>query len=137
MSKSQRTKGAVFEREVCDIFTSALNPPAPFQRNIGQSRDGGNDIDIGPLIVECKRRATLGTVYAWLQQATDAATVRPDPRSATQFAPYRRTLADGTPMVPVVVARQDGDTAPIVILRLNDFLALTRDELLAHFEGGE
>lgn len=136
MSKSQRTKGAAFEREICDVFTSALNPPTPFKRNIGQARDGGNDIDVGPLLIECKRRKTLGTVYAWLQQAVDATFVRPDPRSSTRFAPYRRTVSadDPTPMIPVVVARQDGDTAPIVILKLTDFIALTRDELMAHFD---
>jgi hypothetical protein len=125
MGKMQRNKGSQFEREVCDLFTSALNPDEPFKRNIGQARDGGNDIDVGPLVVECKRRKTLGTVYGWLQQAIEAVRGRALQR-------YPKTDNHFTPMIPIVVARQDGDTAPIVILRLSDFLILTRDELRAH-----
>lgn len=129
MSKSQRTKGAVFERDVCAIFSSALGQE--FKRNIGQARDGGNDIDIGPLIVECKRRKTLGTVYKWLQQAIDAAKGRTyTHRNAGEG--WAVTQDPDTPMIPIVVARQDADTAPLVILRLNDFIKLTRDELAAH-----
>jgi len=130
MGKMQRNKGSQFEREVCDLFTSALNPDEPFKRNIGQARDGGNDIDVGPLVVECKRRKTLGTVYGWLQQAIEAVRGRTYDRHAG--AGYPPTSFLESPMIPIVVARQDGDTAPIVILRLSDFLILTRDELRAH-----
>lgn len=118
MSKSQRTKGAVFEREVCDVFTAALNPPQPFKRNIGQARDGGYDIPIGPLGVECKRRKTLGTVYAWLEQAVKACK-----------GEYVEHENGPQPRIPIVVARQDADTSPIVILKLKDFIILCRDEL--------
>lgn len=127
MGKSQRTKGAVFEREVCDSFTAALNPATPFKRNIGQARDGGNDIDVGPLVVECKRRKTLGTVYGWLEQATRAAVARRIGRTTTEQHKHVKAI-------PMVVARQDADTSPIVILRLTDFLILTRDELRAHID---
>ena len=126
MSASQRTKGATYEREVCDAFTTLLGRKV--QRNIGQARDGGNDIDIGPLVVECKRRKTLGTVYGWLQQAIDA----------TRGRTYRKTAYDprtggdtyDAPWIPVVVARQDAGES-IVILRLTDFLTLTGDILRA------
>lgn len=77
------------------------------KRNIGQARDGGCDINVGPLVVECKRRKTLGTVYGWLQQAINA--------------------GGG---VPVVVARED-QGEPIVILRLSDFFVLSRKEIEA------
>lgn len=136
MSKSQRTKGAVFEREVCEIFTSALNPAEPFKRNIGQARDGGNDIDVGPLVVECKRRKTLGTVYGWLQQAIDACRGRTYTVDVMDDGEWLGSC-ETRPMIPAVVARQDGDTAPIVILKLSDFLKLTRDELKAHIEDAE
>lgn len=120
MGKSQRNKGAGFEREVCGIFGAALG--ANFTRKLGQARDSGNDIDIGPLVVECKRRKTLGTVYGWLQQAVVAAGV-------LQNVGTSQITADSLRQVPIVVARQDGDASPIVILRLNDFLALTHDLL--------
>jgi len=131
MSKMQRTKGAKFERDVCDIFNSALGRD-DIKRNIDQARDGGNDIDVGPLVVEVKIRKTLGTVYGWLQQAIDACAGRKyrnngyDPRTGGE--------SFDTPVIPIVVARQDGDTGPIVIIRLSDFLILTRDELKAHCE---
>lgn len=114
----QRTKGATFEREVRDHFSAAYG--RKFDRNIGQARDGGNDLDIGPLCVEVKRRKTLGTVYAWLQQAIAA-------------VPAFLQRTGESHAIPIVVARQDADTAPLVILRLTDFLALTRDEIAAGF----
>jgi len=101
MSKSQRNKGAGYEREVCDVLTSAAG--RKIQRHIGQARDGGNDITVGKLIIECKRRKTLGTVEGWLRQA-EAAKV-----SAEQAA--------------VVVARSDGGQS-IAILPLTDLLRI-------------
>jgi hypothetical protein len=114
MGKSQRTKGAVGEREVCDIFSAALGEKVT--RNIGQSRDGGNDIDIKDLVVEVKRRKTLGTIYGWLQQAYAAATVYPQSIEAGAKLPQAQMR--GT---PIVVCRQDGGEW-IVVLRLTDFI---------------
>lgn len=116
MGKSQRTKGAVGEREVADIFSNALG--RKFARNIGQARDGGNDLDIGPLCVEIKRRKTLGTIYSWLQQCIVSV--------PAFLQKNKREHA-----YPVVVAREDNGEW-LVVLRLTDFLALTRDELHAH-----
>jgi len=101
MSKSQRNKGAGYEREVCDVFTSAAG--RKIQRHIGQARDGGNDITVGKLIVECKRRKTLGTVEGWLRQA-EAAKVREE-------------------QAAVVVARSDGGKS-LAILSLDDLLRI-------------
>lgn len=108
MGKSQRTKGATYEREIAHAFSSSLG--VDFTRNIGQARDGGNDLDIGPLVIECKRRKTLGTVYSWLQQAID---------SIPAFKRKHKTDV----AYPIVVARQD-DGQSIVIVRLEDFLIL-------------
>lgn len=101
MSKSQRNKGAGYEREVCDVFTVATG--RKIQRHIGQARDGGNDITVGRLILECKRRKTLGTIEGWLQQAVAAKV------SEEQAA--------------VVIARSDGGES-LAILSLSDFLRL-------------
>jgi hypothetical protein len=125
LGKSQRTKGAVGEREVAALFSAHTG--REYKRNIGQARDGGNDIDIEDLVVEVKRRKTLGTIYGWLQQAIAAAT-QPLPASVINMQPILR----GT---PVVVARQDGGEW-VVVLRLRDFLPiwgawLNRDTLPA------
>lgn len=106
MGKSQRTKGASYEREVCDVLSQAVGQKV--QRHIGQARDGGNDITVGQLVIECKRRKTLGTVEKWLQQAKAA----------------KKRDSD----VPVVVARSDGGKS-FIIMDLDDFLrgAVIRD----------
>ena len=111
MGKSQRTKGAVYEREIALAFSKAFQ--AKFSRNIGQSRDGGNDIDVGPLVVECKRRKTLTTLRKWMDQAIVAA---------------KRRLVPGTdltttPAIPMIVCREDNGES-LVVLRLADFLTL-------------
>lgn len=109
MGKSQRTKGAVYERDIAKLFSDALG--GDFKRNIGQARDGGNDIDVGPLVVECKRRKSLKTIVGWLKQAEAAAD--------------RRTSG---PKYPIVVAREDAGTS-LVICNLDDFLALVKPGL--------
>lgn len=114
MGKGQRVKGSVFEREVAAVFSAALGQD--FKRNIGQARDGGNDIDVGPLVVECKRRKTMKTVYDWMRQAQAAA------------APRQIGLFETAEKIPVVVARADAEK-PLVILGLDDFVALAKDEV--------
>lgn len=114
MGKAQRTKGAVYEREVAQAFTDAIDlPGVEFKRNIGQARDGGNDIDIGPLVVECKRRKSLTGLYSWMEQAEAAAHER---------------WRVGHTGYPVVVMRED-EGESLILLRLEDFLTLAKDLL--------
>lgn len=103
----QRTKGATYEREVCHALSTATG--VAVQRNIGQARDGGNDIDFGPLRIECKRRKSLTTMETWMAQA-EAATDRREGQT------------------PVVIGREDNGES-VIIWRLSDFLALFADEL--------
>ncbi len=107
MGKAQRTKGAVYEREVCDKFNARLG--TDYKRNIGQARDGGNDIDAGSLTVECKRRASLTTIENWYKQAEAAVDARFD--------------RDGVTSIPLVVARADNGKS-FAILDLDDFIDL-------------
>lgn len=132
MGKGQRTKGAVGEREVRDIFRAALNRD-DLQRNITQSRDGGYDLAVGPLVVEVKRRKSIKTMHDWMGQAIAAAKPKCD------CARHEHQVCDRCAglHIPTVVFRQDGDTSWMVMLRLNDFLKLTRDELMAYLEEGK
>lgn len=116
MGKMQRNKGAGYEREVCDAFGAALG--VKVTREIGQARDGGADIvQVEPLVIECKRRRTLGTVMGWLEQAMIAATNR-------MVDEYAKTGDEEKPApTPIVVAREDAGES-IVIMRLSDFLPL-------------
>lgn len=94
MGKMQRRKGAAYEREIANAIGA--------KRNIGQARDGGDDITHEGYRIECKRRAKLGPMVGWMAQAVAA--VR-DPERET----------------PVVVCRGDGGES-LVILRFNDWV---------------
>ena len=96
MSKSQRTKGHSFEREIANDLSLYLG--RKIQRNIGQARDGGDDITISPFRLECKRYAKIA-VYKWLEQVV---------------------AASGTVDIPVVIAKADHKDS-IAILRYSDF----------------
>jgi hypothetical protein len=122
MGKSQRTKGAVYEREVMREFSEFFGQT--FERNIGQARDGGNDGDVGPLVLEMKRRKSLKTLMSWYEQAATAATER-----------YYRKVRAGQPTgtgdhIPVVVMREDSGSS-MVLLSLEDFLNLLGEDFLA------
>jgi hypothetical protein len=106
MGASQRRKGAAGEREVCALLTDALG--SRITRNIGQARDGGDDITLAPFAIEVKRRARIGNLYEWLQQA--------------------QTANKG---IPVVVCRADGEKW-CVVMRFDDWIALAREEVIAN-----
>lgn len=116
MGKSQRTKGAVFEREIAHWFGAFFGKE--FKRNIGQARDGGNDIDVGPLVVEAKRRASLKVLRSWFEQAVVAADRR------QQHARDTNRPGENMDHIPIVVMREDGGTMPLVLMGGDDFLAL-------------
>lgn len=117
--KTSRTKGAVFEREIAARFSTEFEQEQ--KRNIGQARDGGSDIDVGPLVVECKRRKTLGTVYGWLRQAIAATAAKPAHKQLRDW--FGKETQYDLARIPVVVARED-QGEPIVIMRLSDFFVV-------------
>lgn len=90
-----------------------------FKRNIGQARDGGNDGDVGPLVIECKRRKSLKTLMGWYDQASRAC-AKSAKRSGTGPGGY----------IPLVVMREDNGPS-MVLLSLNSFLALAEDCIAA------
>ena len=98
MSKSQRDKGAGFERDIVNMLKTHGYEA---NRNLSQTRDGGGDIDLPRWMLECKRYAKIA-VYTWLKQSIKAA--KPG-------------------QMPVVIARADKEEA-IAILRLTDFMEL-------------
>ena len=53
MSKLAKDRGASYEREVCKALSDALG--SKVTRVLGQARDGGSDIDLGPFMIDCKR----------------------------------------------------------------------------------
>lgn len=75
MSRSQRTKGASFEREMARLL-AGVYPGA--RRGIGQARDSREvpDVDNTPFWVECKV-GQRPNVYAAFRQAEEARDDRP------------------------------------------------------------
>lgn len=97
MGASQRRKGAAGEREWCD-FMRRIGYSA--NRVLGQARDGGGDVVVGPCLYEVKRYHKIA-VRKWLDQAAASA--------AKEQA------------VPVVAMREDGRTDWMVLLPAKDF----------------
>ena len=104
MGASQRRKGAAGERELANILSEQLGWVV--KRNIGQARDGGDDITVGKFRIESKRRRGIA-VHKWVDQAIDAC---------------------GPNDVPIVACRGDGREW-LVVMRLEDALPLIRGEL--------
>lgn len=110
MGKLSRTKGAVFERVVSQRLSDLTGEK--IQRNIGQARDGGNDIDCPPFVVECKHYASLGLVQKAMTQA--------------QVAALRK---EWMPKIPLVVAKAN-NRPPLAVLDFEDFMRLMQDHPL-------
>jgi len=104
MGKSQRTKGASGERELSGLLSDALG--IVVKRNLGQAREGGDDITIGKFRIECKRRKEIA-VHKFMEQA----------------------LASCQPGELAIVAMR-GDGKPwCVMMELEDFIPMLRDAL--------
>jgi hypothetical protein len=104
MSASQRRKGIHGENEYAGLLAEALGQP--IRRKLGQARDGGDDIEVGPFRIEVKRREAL-RIDAWCEQVEACA---------------------GPGQIPVVAYRRNGQPWRVV-LRNDDFLRLMRGEL--------
>lgn len=68
--KAARVKGQVGEREVCEIIRRVTGED--IKRNLGQERDSGCDISMGPFILEVKRQQR-NKMAEWQQQVSEAA----------------------------------------------------------------
>jgi hypothetical protein len=82
-AKSRR-KGQAAELQFCALATEALG--VKFQRKLGQARDGGGDIDIGPFLVEVKNHARINERDWWRQACASAKTAGKTPALAYKLA---------------------------------------------------
>lgn len=105
MSATQKNKGARGEREICTLIREHLGIKAV--RNLMQTREGGADIKLNPYSIEVKRRARIGLVYDWMNQAR-----------AECLGEER----------PLVVCRADGKEW-LAIMPIEELLRLIREEL--------
>ena len=110
MSKSQRTKGAGGEREVCALLTEEFGRKAC--RELAQTRDGGYDIPYDPFHIEVKRRKRIANLYEWLEQADSDPTL----------------LSTKLAAVPTLFLRADGE-GWLVVMRFRDWAKLARGEI--------
>lgn len=102
--RGRRNKGSHAEREIAAILTDQLG--FVVKRNLGQARDGGDDITIGQYRLEIKRQERL-QIDAWSAQVEACA----NPSE-----------------VPVVVYRRNGQPWRVCLL-LDDFIPMMRDQL--------
>jgi Holliday junction resolvase len=102
--RGKRNKGAAGERELAKLLTDELG--FVVKRNLGQARDGADDITIQHFRLEVKRQERL-QIDAWSQQVEACA------------QPHE---------VPVVVYRRNGQPWRVCLL-LDDFIPMMRDQL--------
>jgi hypothetical protein len=102
---NSRNKGAGFERDIINAFKEFLGVDC--KRNLEQWRSGGDDIDLPPYSIECKRRATIA-IYDWWHQACDS--------------------AEAKKRVPILIVKADRKK-PLVVMDLREFMKLIREEV--------
>lgn len=105
MGKLQRNRGASTEREVANYLSDQLGTVV--KRKLGQARDSGEDISVPPFRIEVKRRRAFAGMSFLTQVETGS-----QPGE-----------------IPLVILRVDGDTRPVVMLRLDDFVPMMRDSI--------
>lgn len=106
MGRLQRQRGALTEREIANYLSDVLG--VSVKRKLGQARDSGEDISVPPFRIEVKRRKKLA-VLDFMRQCE------------TGSLPNE---------IPIVIMRVDGDTRPVVMLRLDQFMPMMQGELI-------
>ena len=127
MSASQRRKGAAGENEAAAWLSDRLGTVV--KRKLGQARDGGCDLAVGPFRIEVKRRARISSLK-WLEQAQAACEDEWEKRETYYVEPpaIGMEVKYVQPPIPVVLCRQDrGDW--VIMFRAEDALTLMRGEL--------
>jgi Holliday junction resolvase len=102
--RGKRNKGAAGERELAGILKDQLG--FEVKRNLGQARDGADDITIQKFRIEVKRQERL-QVDKWSEQVESCS------KSGE---------------IPVLAYRRNGQPWR-VCLRLDDFIPMLRDAL--------
>jgi Holliday junction resolvase len=102
--RGKRNKGAAGERELAGILKDNLG--FEVKRNLGQARDGADDITIQKFRIEVKRQERL-QVDKWSEQVE---------------------LCSKSGEIPVLAYRRNGQPWR-VCLRLDDFIPMLRDAL--------
>jgi Holliday junction resolvase len=102
--RGKRDKGSAGERELAKLLTDQLG--FVVKRNLGQSRDGADDITIQKFRLEVKRQETL-KMDLWSQQVEACAQ---------------------SGEVPVLVYRRNGQPWRVCLL-LDNFIPMMRDQL--------
>lgn len=106
MGRLQRQRGATTEREIANYLSDELG--IAVKRKLGQARDSGEDISVPPFRIEVKRRKKLAVMDFMRQCETGSLETE----------------------IPVVIMRVDGDTRPVVMMRLDQFIPMMRGELI-------
>ena len=103
IGRRNRQRGSEGERELCHLLSDAFGEQ--IRRKLGQARDAGHDVDVGPFQIECKRRKKIANLYEWMGQAQGK-------RAG----------------VPVIALRSDGREW-FMVMRFIDWCAIAREEV--------
>lgn len=84
--KRNRQRGQEGEREIVQKIRDDFGI-AHKGRNLGQERDGGADVALGPWMIEVKRRRRIAGLYEWLDHS-DLAAIRADGKGWLVVMPW-------------------------------------------------
>lgn len=84
--RNNRIRGQAGERELVGMIRDDFGI-AHKGRNLGQERDGGTDVKLGPWAIEVKRRKKVANLYEWLLEA-DIAALRADGKGWLVVMPW-------------------------------------------------
>lgn len=113
MGRLQRQRGALTEREIANYLSEQLGTVV--KRKLGQARDSGEDISVPPFRIEVKRRKKLAVLDFMRQCETGSLPTE----------------------IPLVIMRVDGDTRPVVMMRLDQFMPMMQGEVIQENGGAK
>lgn len=120
--RSSRRKGAQGERELASLLSDELG--IPIKRMLGQERDGGADLHVGPLRIQVKRCQAVQMAAWWRQTLADAGDWVP-------VLAYRASRRPWTFRVPLgdVLCETDWDRMSWVEMPIGSFAWWAREKV--------
>lgn len=122
MGARERSKGQRGENELAALLSDELG--ISIKRMLGQERDGGADLHVGPLRIQVKRCETIKIAEWWRQACADAAGGIPVLAYRASRRPWtiRMTLGE-------LMGQMDGISSEWVELPLNSFVIWVRENV--------
>lgn len=120
--RSSRRKGAHGERELAALLSYELG--IPLNRMLGQERDGGADLHIGPLRIQVKRCEAVSIAAWWWQTLEDCGDGIPVLAYRASRRPWTFIMVIGD-----LMGERGGDRSLCVEMQIDSFAFWVRENI--------